>query len=1197
MKRLLRWLLHPWLWLALTVAALSVAVWFIGPLVKIGDVLPLESEASRWIAIGVMVAWAVLRIAGSAWRARRTNASVVAQLVAVPTGERPGPADAEIAVLHKRFGEALSQLRTARFATVAKGAGGAWSQWSSRVGSRYLYELPWYVIIGAPGSGKTTALLNSGLQFPLSSTVGEHAVRGVGGTRHCDWWFTDEAVLIDTAGRYTTQASDAEVDARAWQGFLGLLKRSRPRQPISGVLVTVSVPDLLMQAAPERAAHALAIRRRVQELHEHLGIRFPIYLLVTKCDLLSGFTDYLGDIDKAQRATPWGFTFALDRDMRSDLTSYRAEFEALEQRLHDGLIARLQSEREPQRRARIYAFPQQFAGMRDVLHGFLEQVFSPSAYEQHPMLRGVYFVSGTQEGTPIDRMLGRIARSFDLAADPAVAAIPGQGKSYFLTRLLRELVFAEGGLAGTNLRWERRRGAMAGLGYLAIALVLCLAVAAWSLSYVNNQRYLDQVAQGLDRAEQLAATTPPVSADPRPLLPRLQAALDLPRPPASAEGPARLLLGFGLYQGDKLAAASRQAYQELLERGLLGSIAARIDQRLRSGGTDEQRYEALKAYLMLRDPEHLDWQALRQQVLADWGATLPRDTTAEQLGALASHLEALVALGPSTAGLAVDQELVADTQQRLRGTAMAARLYQRLRQQGVGPGIAAFSPERAGGAQTTLVFRRASGAPMSQAIPALYTAEGYHQGFQQQVSGVAGQLIDEQTWVLGMPAVPSSDTARKALADQARRLYLSDYAKVWEALLADLKLVQPRSLVDAIQTARILSASDTPLVPLLRDISRQTTLARPAEGVVAKAESLVGSLAEQSRRALDNAFRAAGRGGSTAESSVAIEEQLVDSRFAALRQHVSAPGGQGPAPIDATVTLLSEVYSFFSTADTAIRAGNTPPQSPVPDRVKAEGARAPEPIRSMLTGLTVTGGSMASGATRVNLGREVDAQIGEFCRSAVNGRYPFARGSDRDVTQEDFAQLFAPNGKFDEFFQQRLQPFVDTSRRPWRFREASGTSMGGPGALSTFQRAAAIREAFFRGAGNAPALRLEFRPDTMDPSIKQFILDVDGQVVRYAHGPALPVTITWPGSRGGGQVRVEVSPPSLNGRSGMVTNGPWALFRLFDRMQIEQGPVPERFRVIFDVDGRKASFEVTTSSVRNPFRMAELQDFSCPSGL
>lgn len=867
-----------------------------------------------------------------------------------------------------------------------------------------------------------------------------------GGTRHCDWWFTDEAVLIDTAGRYTTQASDAEVDARAWQGFLGLLKRSRPRQPISGVLVTVSVPDLLMLAAPERAAHALAIRRRVQELHEHLGIRFPIYLLVTKCDLLAGFTDYLGDIDKAQRATPWGFTFALDRDMRSDLTSYRAEFEALEQRLHDGLIARLQSEREPQRRARIYAFPQQFAGMRDVLHGFLEQVFSPSAYEQHPMLRGVYFVSGTQEGTPIDRMLGRIARSFDLAADPAVAAIPGQGKSYSRGKL-RELVFAEGGLAGTNLRWERRRGAMAGLGYLAIALVLCLAVAAWSLSYVNNQRYLDQVAQGLDRAEQLAASAPPVSADPRPLLPRLQAALDLPRPPASTEGPSRLLLGFGLYQGDKLAAASRQAYQELLEHGLLGSIAARIDQRLRSGGTDEQRYEALKAYLMLRDPEHLDWQALRQQVLADWGATLPRDTTAEQLGALASHLEALVALGPSTAGLAVDQDLVADTQQRLRGTAMAARLYQRLRQQGVGPGIAGFSPERSGGAQTTLVFRRASGAPMSQAIPALYTAEGYHQGFQQQVSGVAGQLIDEQTWVLGMPAVPSSDTARKALADQARRLYLSDYAKVWEALLADLKLVQPRSLVDAIQTARILSASDTPLVPLLRDISRQTTLARPAEGVVAKAESLVGSLAEQSRRALDNAFRAAGRGGSTAESSVAIEEQLVDSRFAALRQHVSAPGGQGPAPIDATVTLLNEVYSFLSAADTAIRAGNTPPPSPVPDRVKAEGARAPEPIRSMLTGLTVTGGSMASGATRVNLGREVDAQIGEFCRSAVNGRYPFARGSDRDVTQEDFAQLFAPNGRFDEFFQQRLQPFVDTSRRPWRFREASGTSMGARGAV------------------------------------------------------------------------------------------------------------------------------------------------------
>ena len=92
---------------------------------------------------------------------------------------------------------------------------------SAAVAAKRLASLPWYMFIGPPGAGKTTALVNSGLKFPLADTaVGRSAVRGVGGTRNCDWWFTDEAVLIDTAGRYTTQDSQAAVDSAAWLGFL-----------------------------------------------------------------------------------------------------------------------------------------------------------------------------------------------------------------------------------------------------------------------------------------------------------------------------------------------------------------------------------------------------------------------------------------------------------------------------------------------------------------------------------------------------------------------------------------------------------------------------------------------------------------------------------------------------------------------------------------------------------------------------------------------------------------------------------------------------------------------------------------------------------------------------------------------------------------------------------------------------------------
>ncbi len=116
--------------------------------------------------------------------------------------------------LRERFEEAVATLK------------------QQRRSGHSLYDLPWYVFIGAPGSGKTTALLNSGLKFPLEQRMGKGALQGVGGTRNCDWWFTDEAVFLDTAGRYTTQDSDAASDSAAWGEFLALLRKYR--QPSSG---------------------------------------------------------------------------------------------------------------------------------------------------------------------------------------------------------------------------------------------------------------------------------------------------------------------------------------------------------------------------------------------------------------------------------------------------------------------------------------------------------------------------------------------------------------------------------------------------------------------------------------------------------------------------------------------------------------------------------------------------------------------------------------------------------------------------------------------------------------------------------------------------------------------------------------------------------------------------------------------------
>jgi type VI secretion system protein ImpL len=259
----------------------------------------------------------------------------------------------------------------------------------------------------------------------------------------------------------------------------------------------------------------------------------------------------------------------------------------------------------------------------------------------------------------------------------------------------------------------------------------------------------------------------------------------------------------------------------------------------------------------------------------------------------------------------------------------------------------------------------------------------------------------------------------------------------------------------------------------------------------------------------------------------------------------------------------------------------------------------PEPARSMMDTLGDNSARISQMMVRQNLSGEVRSQVGEFCQQAIGGKYPIDRNATRDATPADFATVFGPGGKMDQLFQQRLAPYVDTTKRPWHFRPVEGGAPLGTdtGTLLQFQRAQAIRETFFQGSA-VPKLTLTIKPIEMDLSLKNIIIDIDGQIVSYSHGPQIPAQIVWPGPRGTMQVRVQVDPPGSGTTFGSLYEGPWALLRLFDRISFD--PIANSqtaFRAVLDVGGRKAVFEVTASSVRNPFKLPELHEFQCPMSL
>lgn len=1144
------------------VGLLATLIWWFGPLLAVGGFAPLESEYARLGLIAVLVLiWAVWTFL--AWRKRKKAEAALIEGAAAgdPTAEAVSD---EVAALKSKLAEALTLLSKAR-------------------GSGALYELPWYVIIGPPGSGKTTALMNAGLNFPLADRMGGARLSGVGGTRLCDWWFTDQAVLIDTAGRYTTQDSDAAVDKAGWQAFLDLLRRNRPHSPLNGALVAISVADLATLSREERLAHARAVRARLKELDERLGVRLPVYVLFTKADLIAGFTEHFDDLDKEGRDQVWGETFPRDA---KGAEPFRPAFASLLERVTARIPVRVQTERSPDRRAALAAFPAQFASMEGPAAEFLDAAFGESRLDPAPFLRGVYLTSGTQEGTPIDRLTGAMARLFNVPVARAASAQPGQGRSYFLGRLLREVVFGESGLVASKPGAQTRRRAISiGAWVLAGLAVLGLG-GVWFNAYRTNQEQiarLEAARNEFAEAAQGVQFDPVAEADLLAVLPLLDRARALPFGP---DDPARGT-GFGLGQADKLAAASNAVYRRQLDRVLLPRLLWRLESQMRGAlNRPDFLYEATRVYLMLGQQGPLDRALIRDWMALDWQQAFPQH--ADSRTRLARHLDAMLAA--PMASYPLDGALIDEARRVFSRLPLAGRAYSRLRPIAAAATIPEFSPAQAAGAAGTRVFTRASGKPLTEGIPGVFTVQGFHRAVLPALPRVAREVASE-SWVLGPGSEVALDEA--ALARLQRQIldehYYPAYAQAWQELLNDLAIVPFRAMPQAIDTLNILSAPQSPMRDLLSAIARQLTLSQDPDAAPAQPGAQPGAAPATPAQRLQAVFGAAAPPGEAPKPIGAA----IDEQFEPLRTYV----GSGPgAPIDNTLRIMNELYQQLARL-AASPAGAPPPAAGLDpaQQLQGEAARVPPPVDGWLRAVARSGTAVRAGGVQQAVAGALAAGVAPLCTAAVSNRFPFVRGAQAETPMDDFARLFAPGGLIDGFFNTNLRPFVDIGARPWRVQPSDGITLPiSQGALMNFYRASVIRDVFFAG-GPQPQIRFEIQPVSMDQGARQALLDLDGVTISYAHGPSRPTQVMWPGPNRMTNVRLVLDPPPASGVGTINESGPWALFRLFSRAQVARGRVPEEFSLTFSIGERSVTYVVRAGSVFNPFALRELSEFRCPA--
>ena len=1141
---------------------LSLLIWFAGPYLAFADHRPLGTEEQRYIAIGlVVVIWAVIKLV------QALKSAIAGNKLASAVARQPDPTPSvDETQLRERFAEAIAALR------------------QSRGRDHNLYSEPWYVIIGAPGSGKSTLLQNSGLLFPLDQKFGRDAVRGVGGTRNCDWWFTDQAIFLDTAGRFTTQDSDPGSDARAWREFLALLKKYRSRRPVNGIFLTVSVGDLLTLTAPGRDAQVAAARRRLEELNRELRIRLPIYLLVTQCDLMAGFTEYFDDLPAESRKQVWGVTFPYEQTLQGGAPElFGSEFDQLVTRLNERMWPRLEDEREARRRAKIFSFPQQFAALKDVLGQFVSEVFGGTRMDARALLRGVYFTSGTQEGTPIDRLLGSIGRTFAFEPQEAPHGAIGHGRAYFIERLLKEVILPESGLAGINRRLELQiAGAQLAI-YIGLAIITVLTVSAFTVSYSRNSTYLDSVRKALGQLD----TTPLVRNTP---MDHVAARLDQVAKVASAADQfpqgAPWTMRWGLYAGSSILQAAQDGYNRSLNGLLLPRIAELFRQGLeRYGREPEKLYEYLKAYLMLGGKGPLDKTQVKTIANLEWEeAYRSNPALVEDLKA---HSDRLFEDAHGVRPTPVDPNSVEQARSTIRHATLPVLMYSELKMNYADDSKHALRLDNAAGVGLNQTLARRGGRSWSEPMPALYTKKIFDQLFNQPVGLGTAELVRqfaEESWVTGDSAL--SLTQAPQLTGQVLDLYERDYIRAWDQVVNDLQLPAINNLEQMKAVlASITSKEGSPLRDLLKTIDENTYLVKPDDA--AGAPSLLGKVGEAAQSRLGKLL------GSNAPPAGPKPGSQVTEHFAPIHKLVSGPPGQ--APLDAVLDKIAVVAQGINSCGSGIgqkSAEQCAKQDP--GAVKALGQQA----KTLPAGVGPLVATIATAVDRAGvheLARDLvgayDAEVLHDCQDVVGSRYPFNPSSREDVPIGDFGRVFGYGGLFDTFYKAHLTDLVDTKTRPWHWKMSETGALPAPDALlRRFESAEAIRKMYFPSGSDKPEFRFSLAPTTLDGNALRVKLDVDGQSIEYRHEQPRATPVKWPGpANGSAGIAFEARG---GGHPNLSYQGPWAGFRLLDQgqPQAQQGAL---YRLTYALGGLSATFTLEADSLFNPLGKSDLQRFTC----
>lgn len=1178
---------------------LALAIWFYGPSFYYLDYAPFQPVVNRVIAIGALVVlWGINNyfLARASARRKPREKQVI-------DWTPPDPVEELLTLLRLSFRNTMQTVR---------------DKWTGQEGrGRSIYALPWYLVIGPSQSGKTALISGSDLSFPLAHILNDHSKSAVGG-KLPQYWVTNESLLFDLPGTWleaepapsaARPAPDATApgvrtgteENRLWDAFLGLLAEYRPRRPINGVILTLDIVDLIRSAPERRTETAMRIHGRLVEIAEKLGTRFTVHVVLTKLDRLAGFRDYFAQLSRSERNSPFGFSFPVYNELSADqwAEDFERAFDAFMNRSNDDMLDRLYSQRDTGNRRNMYSFSRELAASGPAVADFFRRALLSDRFSTPPLVRGVYFVSLKQEGVPFNALLNRIARDYQMQP-PVLPAYSGHSTKYFTDQLFRQVIFREAGLSGDNLKVEQHKRLV--LRGTVLASVLFLL----GFSFLLQAAMRDNFAHA---ANVLAAS---------------KAFIELPREDAETGDETRFVDALNaisrannefadwreksdarrylaLYQGRRLGPEVERAYEDLLSRRFLPNVAARAKSEVDRLGLDpatynsDERLDALRVYLLLGDVARrkeldasdqtesagrnavLSWLGRNWQGRFEGRSDLQEDLTRH----LAYALDTNRLVAP------LDEATVLDTQAALREVPRDVRLYRSMKALAERQVPSGTSFRDQIGPSFNIVFG-GDGEAASQdiVVPYFYTKAGFSDFFVPQNDALSVIAV-EDAWVTGeRERVQYSPGDLEAFREKIRNSYATDYINIWTTALSRLDIANFRNVDDATRVFAEINGPANPFGRLVALVKAQTEIydAKPVETDTNRSQTEV-----TFDRNREHGMRIA-------------------RAFAGLSRLLAAAEG-GKAPFEELMLPLSSMEAYLRGIQSGQQSSKPIALERAKERTKLQGddpifvlrrtgGNLPKPFDRFFAQAADHSWIVILAAAKDDLQSVWQNDVYRAFNVELAGRYPFNAASTDEVSLDEFQRFFGADGVFEQFFEQNLKNFINESTGQPVIIDGQGLRVS-PEFLKQVSTVRNVRDIFFSVDG-VPTLRYVVEPVGMSGGLSRAVLNIEGQLVPYSHGPSRPISILWPNALSSRQdvSQISTSGARKSGSSGLLSyQGLWSSFRLFDKATISE-VTPDSVNLTFSTQGGQITYRLRMPATdKNPFALRPLSHLKLPEQL